>query len=266
MPTDDENSGKVLFGHPQQTPGVRATILSNSAVEAVNKVRDWENQKTAAELKAELPSDMHAEFDHLMECMGLPELPTDTQKLTDMAAQGDERAAHALATKLRGKFEAPRKGTVIQTGGGPSGYVAPDPENKKSLEELRANRECTPEVVQGFLDKITDPDFIAPGVALILFISMLTQIQPNFIANILGSVVANKAMSFYYFFREAEEWTKVNILFGMKEWFIRRENVVDGTEAGPFDHYMRPLIVAARFKDQLKAEEANEPKEDHQDD
>lgn len=232
--------------------------IKNAAVIKKLKQEEEEAGPSLAEmLKRDLPSDLHDQIDGLMDHRGEPELPEDTQSLIGLAAKGDARAAHVLRVSLEGKYEAPKPGRTILPDAKPTGgYGAPDPEVKKSLEELRDGREYSPEVVDGLVEKITDPSFLPPAMALSLFVTMLTGVQPNFMSRMIGVTFNAKAMALYYFFREAEAWTKVNTLLELKEWFVRRD-LADINGCGPFERYIQPLKEAARAKDQLKAEEAD---------
>lgn len=212
-------------------------------------------------LKEDLPSDLHEQIDYLLEQRGAPELPTDTKDLITEAANGNHRAAAVLREALRGNYKAPPIKSSGKAHPSNKGYSNPDPGLKKTLEELREGREYAQETVDDFLRKITDPEWIPPGVSLTLFIAMLTGAQPSFMFRTLGSGMSSRAVTLYYFFREAEEWTKVNILLGMRDWFVKKGDEIKGIEDGPFERYIAPFKQAARAKDAAKAEETNDGQE-----
>jgi hypothetical protein len=228
--------------------------------EATQAVDDY-NEQLRKDLE---PYDLNEPYGSAVESPPLPPLPTTIDELRNEAARGNHRAAAVLRVILEGAYEESK---IAGSKGSVCGYGIPDVDNKKSIEELRSTREYSKHTVDEFLLKITDPSFIPPGTALILFISFLTNMQINFISRALGSELSSKAMQLFYFFREAEAWTKVNILIGMKNWFVKKADKGLGTTDGPFEKYLAPFKQAARAADAAKAEvtdvgQEQDPKDD----
>lgn len=166
----------------------------------------------------------------------------EMQELIDAAAKGDRAAARKLRDVTGGKFEA-----MLPENVPPflrSAYAPPDPKLPQSLEELRAKREYDRKVVDEFVNKACDSEFLAPGAAMFLFVLMCTKFHSAF--REFGGEERRKLMAMYRFWDESHPWVRANILFEMRERLYHEHHRT----------FCRAFAAEARKYDKIQEEQA----------
>jgi hypothetical protein len=165
--------------------------------------------------------------------------PSKLQDLLDRAARGDGEARRELRNATGGRFEnKPVEDVPPMLRGA---YARPDPASPVSLEELREAREYDRKVVDDFVNKACDPNFLPPGAAMIMFCVMCTKFHSAFqmFGNLSGA--RSKMMQLYNFWDEAHPWVKANILYEMRERLYQEHHLT----------FCRGFFQAARRYDQI---------------
>lgn len=172
----------------------------------------------------------------------------DLQSLIDQAAQGDKSAIAKLRNETKGQFENKPLEDVPPMFR-PSLYSQPNPSLPKSLDELRAEREYDRKVVDEFINRACDSEYLAPGAAMFLFVLMCTQFHSAF--REFGGEERRKLMAMYRFWDEAHPWVKANILFGMRDRLHEEHH----------RNFCLAFAAKARQYDKIREEESKLPAE-----
>ena len=190
----------------------------------------------------------------------------EMQELIDAAAKGDRSAARKLRQVTHGMFEATMPGNIppfLRVT-----YASPDPKLPQSLEELRAKREYDRKVVDEFVSKACDPDFLAPGAAMFLFVLMCTKFHSAF--QEFGGEERRKLVAMYRFWDEAHPWVAANILFEMRERLYHEHHrkfcQAAAARARQYDKIVEEGKRAEAAMEHVQQEVANGSKRNHQGD
>jgi hypothetical protein len=125
------------------------------------------------------------------------------------------------------------------------GYAKPDAELAKSLDELRHERGYSRAVVDDFVSKVMNPEWLPPAAAMLLYTYMLTKYHAAFQS--FGGITRAKLTQLYRFWDESHPWVKANICYELRQGFYDKHH----------RDYSRDFFAKARRYDKIK-EEADE--------
>jgi len=171
--------------------------------------------------------------------------PGNLQDMIDAAARGEPGAYGRLRRLTAGKFENKLMEDVPPTFRGFVGYAKPDAELAKSLDELRHEREYSRAVVDDFVSKVMNPEWLPPAAAMLLYTYMLTKYHAAFQS--FGGITRAKLTQLYRFWDESHPWVKANICYELRQGFYDKHH----------RDYSRDFFAKARRYDKIK-EEADE--------
>jgi len=171
---------------------------------------DDKKEKDAFEKEMDRLERMAKEGAGYLRSQILPATHKEVSDLATRAAQGDAAAFRELDA-LGGRYEAPKRQVVHREGS----YTPPDPNNPKSIDELRIKREFSAETVREYIRTVTGT--LPPGTAMMLFVMLLTNYQAYM--NVFTGILRRQVLEHYVFFRDSDPWTQNNILHGLRQWF-----------------------------------------------
>lgn len=172
--------------------------------------------------------------------------PKDFQELINKASLGDSAAADELRRISGGRFEGKPREDI------PPMYRAAyaDPlEGKVTLDELRAAREYDVRVVDDFVNKVCDPNWLAPGAAMMLFVFMCTKHASAMSS--FGGAMRMKMMQLFKMWDESHPWVRANILYKMRDRLYEEHHLT----------FCRAFAAKARQYDKIVEEERSADKE-----
>lgn len=138
----------------------------------------------------------------------------DMKALIDAAARGEPGAVERLRNRAGGNFENMPREDIPPFARDHPVYDPPNAELPKSLEEHRADREYDVRVVDEFVEKVLDTNWLAPGAAMMLFVVMCTEYQAAF--SMFGNGLRHKMIQLFRFWEGAHPWVKTNILYRLR--------------------------------------------------
>jgi hypothetical protein len=152
-----------------------------------------------------------------------------------------------LRTATKGQFE--NKPTEDIPPAFRAAYKSPDPKLPKSLDALRAEREYSRAVVDEFVAKACDEQYLPPGATMMLFVLMCTKHHSAF--SHFGGAIRMKLMAMYRFWDESHPWVRANILYEMRERLYHQHHLI----------FCRAFAAKARQYDKVREEENKLPAE-----
>ena len=123
--------------------------------------------------------------------------------------------------------------------------IYPDPLNEKktTFDQLRSSREYSNDLVNDFVDKICNVEWLPPGAAMMLFVYMCTNHKSALQS--FSEALRMKMMQIFNVWDESHPWVKANVLLRLRDRLYE-------------DHhhkFCRAFVAKAREYDKIKEKE-----------
>lgn len=165
---------------------------------------------------------------------------SDLQNLIRRSQEGDTEAMAELRRATGGKFENEPKSDIPPMYR--SAYPDPLSASCKSFGEIRASRKYSMELVDDFVDRICDADFLPPGAAMMLFVFMCTKHEP--LVQNFPAAMRIKMMAVFKAWDESHHWVQANVLSNLRHRLFEEHHHV----------FVRAAFDRARKSDRLVEE------------